>query len=118
MLDHPVFSDEPLPADVAGEGLLSGVQTHVAAEVRLVVELLGTDLALVRLVTRVLGKMLLKRKRDRGREMLNKFKISHVFLCLPGTRPRRGISFRTVHTCRVFLRCESFCCVASSSTDE
>lgn len=61
MFDHPVLADEALAADVAGERLLAGVETHVATEVSLVVELLGADVALVRLVAGVLGQVLLKK---------------------------------------------------------
>ena len=60
VLEHPVLSDEALAADVAGEGLLPGVEAHVAAEVGLVVELLGAHLALVRFVAGVLRQMLLE----------------------------------------------------------
>jgi hypothetical protein len=62
VLDHAVFPDEPFPADVAGEGLLAGVKTHMTPEVSLVVELLRADVALVRLVTCVLGQVLLQRR--------------------------------------------------------
>lgn len=60
VLDHPVLADEALPAGLARERLLAGVETHVAPEVRLVVELLGTDVALVGLVPAVLGHVLLE----------------------------------------------------------
>ena len=63
VLHHPVLADEALAAHVAGEGLLAGVQAHVAAQVRLVVELLGAHLALVRLVPGVLGHVLLKQNK-------------------------------------------------------
>ena len=60
VLDHPVLTDEPLSADITGERLLAGVEAHVPSKVRLVIELLRTDLALVRLVSRVFGQVLLK----------------------------------------------------------
>ena len=63
VLDHSVFPDEPLPADLAGERLLPRVQTHVTTEVGLVVELLRADVALVGLITGVFRKMLLKKSR-------------------------------------------------------
>ena len=63
VLHHPVLADEALAAHVAGEGLLAGVQAHVAAQVRLVVELLRAHLALVRLVPGVLGHVLLKQNK-------------------------------------------------------
>lgn len=59
VLDHPVLTDEPLSADITGERLLAGVEAHVPSKVRLVIELLRTDLALVRLVSRVFGQVLL-----------------------------------------------------------
>ena len=62
VLDHPVLADESLAAGVAGEGLLAGVEAHVPAQISLVVELFGAHLALVRLVSGVLGQVLLKQK--------------------------------------------------------
>ena len=62
VLDHPVLPDESLAAHVAGERLLAGVETHVAPEVSLVVELLGADVALVRLVAGMFREVLLERK--------------------------------------------------------
>lgn len=60
VLHHPVLADEPLATHVTSEGLLARVQAHVSPQVRLVVELFGTDLALVRLVSGVLRHVLLK----------------------------------------------------------
>ena len=60
VLHHPVLPDEPLATNLATEGFLPSVQAHVSPQVRLVVELLGTNLALVRLVTSVLGQVLLQ----------------------------------------------------------
>ena len=60
VLHHPVLSDESLATNLATEGFLPSVQAHVSPQVRLVVELLGTNLALVRLVTSVLGQVLLQ----------------------------------------------------------
>ena len=60
MLDHSVLPDEPLATDVAGEGLFTGVKTHVTPQISLVVELLRTNVALVRLVTSMLGQVLLE----------------------------------------------------------
>ena len=62
VLDHPVLSDEALAADVAAEGLLAGVEAHVAPQVSLVVELLGAHFALVRLVPGMLGQVFLNQK--------------------------------------------------------
>ena len=62
MLDHPVFADEPFATDVAGEWLFTGVKTHVTPEISLVVELLRTHVTLVRLVTSMLGQVLLELK--------------------------------------------------------
>ena len=60
VLHHPVLSDEALAADVAGEGLLPRVKAHVASQISFVVELLGTDFTFVRLVSSVLGEVLLE----------------------------------------------------------
>ena len=57
---------EPLSADITGERLLAGVEAHVPSKVRLVIELLRTDLALVRLVSRVFGQVLLKGDDEMG----------------------------------------------------
>jgi hypothetical protein len=62
VLDHTVLPNEALAAHVAGERLLSGVEAHVAAQVSLVVELFGADLALVGLVAGMLGQMLLQHR--------------------------------------------------------
>ena len=72
VLDHTVFPDEAFPADVAGERLLAGVKTHVPPEVSLVVELLRTDVALVRLVACMLGQVFLQRK-ERGKDEISYF---------------------------------------------
>ena len=93
VLDHPVLTDEPLSADITGERLLAGVEAHVPSKVRLVIELLRTDLALVRLVSRVFGQVLLK-----GDDVMGGIKCLHSFnvlMCSPDTGPRLGISFRT-----------------------
>ena len=60
VLHHPVLADEALAADVAGEGLLPCVKAHVASQISFVVELLRTDFTFVRLVSSVLGEVLLK----------------------------------------------------------
>ena len=60
VLHHPVLADEALAADVAGEGLLPRVKAHVASQISFVVELLGTDFTFVRLVSSVLGEVLLE----------------------------------------------------------
>ena len=60
VLHHPVLPDEALAADVAGEGLLSSVKAHVASQIGFVVELLRTDFTFVRLVSSVLGEVLLE----------------------------------------------------------
>ena len=60
VLHHPVLADEALAADVAGEGLLPCVKAHVASQISFVVELLRTDFTFVRLVSCVLGEVLLK----------------------------------------------------------
>lgn len=59
VLQHVVLPNEALAAGLAGVGLGARVQTHVAPQVRLVVELLGTLVALVGLVAGVLGQVLL-----------------------------------------------------------
>ena len=79
MFDHPVLADESLSADVAGEGFLSGVQTHVSPEVSLVVELLRAHVALVRLVARVLGQVFLKTKLKKMLALDAKFSFSNSF---------------------------------------
>ena len=66
VLDHPVLADEPLAAGLARERLLAGVEAHVSPEVRLVVELLRADVALVGLVPAVLGHVLLQSESERG----------------------------------------------------
>ncbi len=48
---------------LTGEGLLSRVQAHVSAQVSLVVELLRAHLAFVRLVSGMLGKVLLEQEK-------------------------------------------------------
>ena len=60
VLHHPVLSDEALAAHVAGEGLLPSVKAHVASQIGFVVELLRTDFTFVRLVSSVLGEVLLE----------------------------------------------------------
>jgi len=60
MLDHAVLPDESLAADVAGEGLLAGVEAHVPPQVSLVVELFGAHLTLVGLVPGMLGQVFLQ----------------------------------------------------------
>jgi hypothetical protein len=60
MFDHPVLTDESFATDFTREWFFSSVQTHVPPEIGLVVELLGTDLALVGLITGVFGEVLLK----------------------------------------------------------
>ena len=60
MFDHAIFPNETFTTNLTGERLLARVQAHVSPQVRLVVELLGTNLALVRLVTSVLGQVLLQ----------------------------------------------------------
>ena len=59
VLQHVILPYETLAAGVTGVGLLASVQAHVPPEVRLVVELLGTKVALVRLVPGVLAVVLL-----------------------------------------------------------
>jgi len=59
VLHHPVLADEALAAHVAGEGLLPSVKAHVASQISFVVELLRTDFTFVRLVSSVLGQVLL-----------------------------------------------------------
>ena len=66
VLDHPVLADETLSADITGEGLLAGVEAHVPSKVRLVIELLRADLALIRLVSRVFCQVLLKGDYEMG----------------------------------------------------
>ena len=66
VLDHAVLPDEPLAAHVAREGLLAGVQAHVAAQVSLVVELFGAHLTLVGLVAGMLRQVLLQIKMANG----------------------------------------------------
>ena len=60
VLHHPVLADEALAAHVAGEGLLPSVKAHVASQISFVVELLRTDFTFVRLVSSVLGQVLLQ----------------------------------------------------------
>ena len=60
VLHHPVLSDEALAAHVAREGLLPSVKAHVASQIGFVVELLRTDFTFVRLVSSVLGEVLLE----------------------------------------------------------
>ena len=50
VFDHVILADESFAAHLAHERFLSRVQTHVAAQVRLVIELFGAERALVRLV--------------------------------------------------------------------
>ena len=69
VLDHPVFPDESLAADLARERLLARVQAHVAPQIRLVVELLWAHLALVRLVASVLGQVLLGTKKNKTKRI-------------------------------------------------
>ena len=71
VLDHPVFADEPFSADVTGERLLAGVETHVTPEVSLVVELLGADVALVRFVPGMLCQMFLEKNNKKVKEVRN-----------------------------------------------
>lgn len=59
VLQHVVLAYEALAAGLASVGFGARVQTHVAPQVRLVVELLGTLVALVGLVAGVLGQVLL-----------------------------------------------------------
>lgn len=58
MLHHVVLPDETLTAIITGVRLFASVEAHVPSEVGLVVELLRTDLALVRLVAGVLLQVL------------------------------------------------------------
>ena len=60
VFDHPILADEPLAADIAGEGLLASMEAHVPSKVRLVIELFRANLALVRLVPRVFCQVLLQ----------------------------------------------------------
>lgn len=55
VLEHVVLADEALAALLASEGLLAGVEAHVATQVRLMIELLRAHLAFIRLIARVLG---------------------------------------------------------------
>ena len=66
VLDHPVLPDESLAAHFAAERFLSGVEAHVPPQVGLVVELLRANLALVRLVTGMLGQVLLQIKKKKS----------------------------------------------------
>lgn len=58
VLHHVILPDETLAAIITGVGLFAGVQAHVPSEVRLVVELLRANLALVRFFAGVLLQML------------------------------------------------------------
>ena len=75
MFDHSVFPDESLSADIAGERLLPCVQAHVTSKIRLVVELLGADLAFVGFITGMFSKMLLE-ERERSKKSLKKLVLS------------------------------------------
>ena len=72
VLDHPVLADEPLATGLARERLLAGVEAHVSPEVRLVVELLRADVALVGFVPAVLGHVLLQSESERVSVELSK----------------------------------------------
>ena len=65
MLDHMIFANESLVANLAHEWFLTSVKTHVPAQIRLVVELLGTQWTLVRFVASVLLLVLVKQFRVR-----------------------------------------------------
>ena len=62
MFYHAVLPYESFATNLTRKGLLSCVQTHVSAQVRLVIELFGAHLAFVRFVAGVLCQMLLPRK--------------------------------------------------------
>ena len=61
MFNHAIFPNETFTTNLTGERLLARVQAHVSSQVRLVVELFGTNLAFVWLVARMLGQVLLKK---------------------------------------------------------
>lgn len=69
MFDHSVFANETLATDFTGEGFFAGMEAHVPSQIRFVIELLRAHFTLVRLVSSMFGKMLLKSQ---------KIKISHL----------------------------------------
>jgi len=59
MFDHAILAYETFATNITGERLLACVQAHVPPQVRLVVELLGANLAFVGLVSLMFGHVLL-----------------------------------------------------------
>ena len=57
VFDHAIFTNETFATNLTGEWLHSRVQAHVPPQVRLVVELFGTNLAFEGLVARMLGQV-------------------------------------------------------------
>lgn len=62
MFEHVVLSDEPFATLLTRERFFARVEAHVAAQISLMVKLLGADLTLVRLVSRMLALVVVKRK--------------------------------------------------------
>ena len=65
MFDHSVFANETLATDFTGEGFFAGMEAHVPSQIRFVIELLRAHFTLVRLVSSMFGKMLLKVKKSK-----------------------------------------------------
>ena len=75
MFDHAILAYETFATNITGERLLACVQAHVPPQVRLVVELLGANLAFVGLVSLMFGHVLLQKSKRKVQIPMSKFNI-------------------------------------------